>query len=130
MEELHLIASAFTCAKNTVFSDRRAADRNDLLSLLCTPGVGSKLGVRATASRYTNPAMTPQQYRFTGFQFDQRARGSTGRRPIQSSGRQAAGAYQSQQLREEYASAHRAIDRAVARRLQNGSSDSPDCQLM
>ncbi|CAM0883545.1 unnamed protein product [Alopecurus aequalis] len=148
-DELHLIASAFTRAKNMIFSDK-PADRNELLLQLCTPEVGSKLGViRATPRRYTNPAVSPQPYRFTGFpefvganrfgnQFGPRARGSTGSRATHGSGRQAAEAYQSQQRREEDAAVHRDLDRALAELLQNGPtrsrsqafSDSPDCQLM
>jgi hypothetical protein len=109
MLELHRISSAFTRAKDMISSDRRA-NRNELLSLLCTPEVGSKLGVRATAGHYTNPATSHhQQHGLTGFleyaaangyrnQFDQRARGSTGSRTIHSSGRQAAKPYQREQL--------------------------------
>jgi hypothetical protein len=107
MLELHRISRAFTRAKDMVSSDR-GSDRNELLSLLCTPEVGSKLGARATADRYTNPAMSPQQHRFTELmeyltadlhsnRYDQRARGSTGSRPVRSR-RQAAKPYQSQQL--------------------------------
>ncbi|KAM0922788.1 hypothetical protein ACQ4PT_005956 [Festuca glaucescens] len=107
MLELRRISRAFTRAKDMISSDR-GSHRNELLSLLCTPEVGSKLGARATADRYTNPAMSPQQHRFTELmeyltadlhrnRYDQRARGSTGSRPVRS-GRQAAKPYQSQQL--------------------------------
>ncbi|XP_051226717.1 protein HESO1-like [Lolium perenne] len=102
MLELPRISRAFTRAKNMI-SDSRA-DRNELLSLLCTPEVGSKLGVAATAGRYTNPGTSHLQHGLRGFlaangyrdQYDQRARGSTGSRPTHSSGR-AAKPYESQQ---------------------------------
>ncbi|XP_048565114.1 protein HESO1-like [Triticum urartu] len=55
--ELQHIVRAFEHAKSTI-SSSRPAGRNELLSLLCTPEVGSKLGARGTANRYANPAMT------------------------------------------------------------------------
>uniref|UniRef100_A0A0E0N4X0 Poly(A) RNA polymerase mitochondrial-like central palm domain-containing protein n=1 Tax=Oryza rufipogon TaxID=4529 RepID=A0A0E0N4X0_ORYRU len=53
--EFQDIVNAFSNASNKFVSDAHAlTDRNGLLSLLCTPDVGSKLGGRASASRYTN----------------------------------------------------------------------------
>ncbi|VAH66335.1 unnamed protein product [Triticum turgidum subsp. durum] len=56
---LLLIASAFSDAKNKLASLEHT-DRNDLLAMLSTPGVCSKLGGRVIANNYTN---TPQRTR-------------------------------------------------------------------
>jgi hypothetical protein len=81
------IASALYHALNIIYS--HGSDRNELVSLLCTPEVGSKLGGRATADRYRDPETSPQQHIHTG---------STGGGPIRrphgyNSGRQAAAPY-------------------------------------
>uniref|UniRef100_A0A0D3EW72 Poly(A) RNA polymerase mitochondrial-like central palm domain-containing protein n=2 Tax=Oryza TaxID=4527 RepID=A0A0D3EW72_9ORYZ len=58
--EFQDIVNAFSNASNKFVSDAHAlTDRNGLLSLLCTPDVGSKLGGRASASRYTNTLVSP-----------------------------------------------------------------------
>ncbi|XP_037414761.1 protein HESO1-like isoform X1 [Triticum dicoccoides] len=150
---LHDIATALKNAKNIVSSDG-PVDRNEFLSLLCTPEVGSKLGARATAGRYATPATTLQEDRFTGFlerlaanPFDNqhrlRAQGSTGSRSIHSpqpqgynSGRQAAARRQSQQRRGEYTSDRQAsghalnamFDEILGRRLHNGSAPNSRSQ--
>uniref|UniRef100_A0ACD5VWZ6 Uncharacterized protein n=1 Tax=Avena sativa TaxID=4498 RepID=A0ACD5VWZ6_AVESA len=93
---LQCIASAFERAKDTIYSCKHA-DRNVLLPLLCTPEVGSKLGVRATAGHHTNPAMSSQQHIHMG---------STGSRPIGRlqgyiSGAQASAPHWSQQRTDQ-----------------------------
>uniref|UniRef100_A0A0E0JQY8 Poly(A) RNA polymerase mitochondrial-like central palm domain-containing protein n=1 Tax=Oryza punctata TaxID=4537 RepID=A0A0E0JQY8_ORYPU len=65
--EFQDIVNAFSNASNKFLSDAHAlTDRNELLSLLCTPDVGSKLGGRARASRYTNILVSPHD-RFIGY---------------------------------------------------------------
>uniref|UniRef100_A0A0D9V7R3 Poly(A) RNA polymerase mitochondrial-like central palm domain-containing protein n=1 Tax=Leersia perrieri TaxID=77586 RepID=A0A0D9V7R3_9ORYZ len=56
--EFQYIVSAFSRASNKFASDG-LNDRNELLSLLCTPDIGSKLGGRVRASRYTSTAVSP-----------------------------------------------------------------------
>ncbi|KAG8078467.1 hypothetical protein GUJ93_ZPchr0007g5211 [Zizania palustris] len=56
---LDRIASAFSAA-NRKFASLERASRNDLLAMLCTPGVGSKLGIRVTANSYNSPRRSHQ----------------------------------------------------------------------
>ncbi|OEL33123.1 Protein HESO1 [Dichanthelium oligosanthes] len=65
MKGLDRIASAFNdaCRK---FVSLEHIDRNELLALLCTPGVGLKLGGRAIANSYTKTPQTNNQHTRTG----------------------------------------------------------------
>uniref|UniRef100_A0A0D9V7R0 Poly(A) RNA polymerase mitochondrial-like central palm domain-containing protein n=1 Tax=Leersia perrieri TaxID=77586 RepID=A0A0D9V7R0_9ORYZ len=57
LKGLERIARAFSAA-NRKFASLQRANRNDLLEMLCTPAVGSKLGIRVSqevmANSYTN----------------------------------------------------------------------------
>uniref|UniRef100_A0A0A9DJK2 Uncharacterized protein n=1 Tax=Arundo donax TaxID=35708 RepID=A0A0A9DJK2_ARUDO len=86
MRGLQRIASAFNDAYRK-FESLEHLDWNELLTLLCTPSVGSKLGGRGIANSYTNtPQRSHQQTRSVRRgERDQRlqeARGLTGSRPI------------------------------------------------
>ncbi|XP_062225889.1 protein HESO1-like [Phragmites australis] len=86
MKGLNQIACAFNDAYRK-FDSLEHIDRNELLALLCTPGVGSKLGGRVIANSYTTtPQKSHQLTRSIGRgERDQRlqeARGSTGSRQV------------------------------------------------
>uniref|UniRef100_A0ACD5Y750 Uncharacterized protein n=1 Tax=Avena sativa TaxID=4498 RepID=A0ACD5Y750_AVESA len=55
---LQRIARAFKHARDVIYS-REPADRDGLVSLLCTPEVGSKLGGRGIDDWFTYPEMSP-----------------------------------------------------------------------
>jgi hypothetical protein len=65
MKGLGRIASAFNdaCRK---FDSLEHIDRNELLALLCTPGVGSKLGGRVLANSYAKIPQRNNQHTRTG----------------------------------------------------------------
>ncbi|XBI20210.1 protein HESO1 [Aegilops tauschii subsp. strangulata] len=86
---LLLIASAFSDAKNKLASLEHT-DRNDLLAMLSTPGVCSKLGGRVIANNYTNTPQRTRQHlinvgaKVSNNQRRPRAKGFTGSRPVKN----------------------------------------------
>lgn len=85
---LQRIASAFKHARDIIYS-HESADRDELVSLLCTPEVGSKLGGRGIDDWFTGPEMSPKRHIHTGS-----TRSGPIRRPQgYSSGRRAAAPY-------------------------------------
>ncbi|KAM3333695.1 hypothetical protein ACQJBY_028667 [Aegilops geniculata] len=86
---LLLIASAFSDAKNKLASLEHT-DRNDLLAMLSTPGVCSKLGGRVVANNYTNTPQRTRQHvinvgaKESNNQRRPRAKGFTGSRPVKN----------------------------------------------
>ncbi|TVU01878.1 hypothetical protein EJB05_52644 [Eragrostis curvula] len=127
MKGLHHIASAFNDAYRK-FDSLEHIDRNELLALLCTPGVGLKLGGRVMANSYTNTPQRSHQHirplghvgrdnRFRG------ARGLTGSRQrnqppttaVQQTAHQTnrahetAGRYQNRNHPQAYIAGHQAV---------------------
>uniref|UniRef100_A0A0D9YH92 Poly(A) RNA polymerase mitochondrial-like central palm domain-containing protein n=1 Tax=Oryza glumipatula TaxID=40148 RepID=A0A0D9YH92_9ORYZ len=94
--EFQDIVNAFSNASNKFVSDAHAlTDRNGLLSLLCTPDVGSKLGGRASASRYTNTLAYNTQRQKTVHHQNQN------NQQVYAAGRQTGGQYQNTQRSKE-----------------------------
>jgi hypothetical protein len=66
MKGLQRISGAFNDAFRK-FDSLEHVDRNELLALLCTPGVGAKLGGRVMANSYRNaPQRSHHQIRSIG----------------------------------------------------------------
>ncbi|XP_052138221.1 protein HESO1-like [Oryza glaberrima] len=66
LKGLERIAGAFTAA-NRKFASLQHAKRNDLLEMLCTPAVGSKLGIRVSQEVMANSCTnTPRRNRHHG----------------------------------------------------------------
>ncbi|KAL6616367.1 hypothetical protein ACP70R_038637 [Stipagrostis hirtigluma subsp. patula] len=124
MGGLRRIAGVFNDAYRK-FDSLELIDRNELLKLLCTPGVGSQLGVRVIANSYTNAQQRRhQQTRTAGRterdQRPQEARGFRGSRPahknpqVNNAAHQIAGQYQNRNHPQVHTTVHQ-----TARSYQN-----------